>query len=129
LNGVVFGDSRELYIQIGGNTNGGVPGAISGSLLQKDNYYSSATLIAYVNKPGFNGTVTYDADDDGKPKGGSGIEFFCVGNRNPFGIALHSNGYLYDTDNGPNRGYGKCSLNIFESKTGHFHFISVLFIS
>lgn len=107
VNGIVFGDSRELYIQIGGNTNGGVPGRISASQLQKDNYYSAATLVAYIHEPGFNGTITYDAEDDGTPNGGSGIEIFCSGNRNAFGIALHSNGHLYNTDNGPNTGYGK----------------------
>jgi glucose/arabinose dehydrogenase len=107
LNGMVFGDMRELYFQIGGNTNGGLPGKISGSLLQKDNYYSSATLVAYIYRDSFNGTITYDALDDGKPNGGSGIEIFCSGNRNPFGITLHSNGYMYDTDNGPNFGYGR----------------------
>jgi glucose/arabinose dehydrogenase len=107
LNGIVFGDSRELYIPIGSNTNGGVPGRISSSQLQKENYYSAAVLVAYIHKPGFNGTITYDSDDDGTPVGGSGIEIFTSGNRNAFGIMLHSNGYLYVSDNGPNLGYGK----------------------
>lgn len=78
--------------------------------MQKENYYSAAVLVAYINKPGFNGTITYDADDDGTPVGGSGVEIFTSGNRNAFGITLHSNGNLYVTDNGPNLGYGKCSM-------------------
>lgn len=107
LNGLEFSDARELYFTIGGNTNGGLPGKISGSLLQKENYYSAATLVAAIHEPGFDGTITYDAFDDGKPNGGSGIEIFCSGTRNSFGLTLHSNGYLYATDNGPNFGYGK----------------------
>jgi glucose/arabinose dehydrogenase len=116
INGIEFGDSRELYIQLGGNTNGGVPGRISGSFIQKDNYYSSATLVANIHKSGFNGTLTYDADNDGNPNGVSGIEFFCVGNRNPFGMTLHSNGYLYGTDNGPNTGYGEFNYLQFNTR-------------
>ena len=108
VNGLVFGDRGELYIQVGGNTNGGVPGKISGTQLQKDNYYSSATLVAHIYDSNFNGTITYDAIDDGTPIRGTGIEIFCSGNRNPFGIVLHSNGYLYGTDNGSNNGWGKC---------------------
>ena len=106
MNGLEFTDTRELIFTIGGNTNGGIPGKISGSLLQKENYYSAATLVASIHKPGFDGRITYDALDDGKPNGGSGIDFFCTGTRNTFGIALHSNGYLYSTDNSPNTGYG-----------------------
>jgi IPT/TIG domain/Glucose / Sorbosone dehydrogenase len=73
---------------------------------KKDNYYSSATLVAHLADPLFNGRITYDADDDGTPNGGYGIEVFAAGTRNPFGIVLHSNGNLYATDNGPNLGYG-----------------------
>lgn len=54
----------------------------------------------------FQGTITYDAPDNGTPNGGRGIEIFAAGTRNPFGLVLHSNGFLYGTDNGPNGGYG-----------------------
>jgi large repetitive protein len=83
-----------------------MPGQLSGSLLQKENYYSAATLVAYVKDPSFDGIITYDAEDDGAPISGTGIEIFSSGTRNPFGIVLHSNGNLYGTDNGPNLGYG-----------------------
>jgi hypothetical protein len=62
--------------------------------------------VAFIKDPKFDGVITYDADDDGTPISGIGIEIFCSGLRNPFGITLHSNGYLYGTDNGPNLGYG-----------------------
>lgn len=106
INGIEFGDSGELYIQIGSNTNGGVPGPLTGKQLQKENYYNAATLVANLADPSFNGAITYDALDNGTPNGGHGIEVFAAGSRNPFGITLHSNGYLYGTDNGPNTGYG-----------------------
>lgn len=54
----------------------------------------------------FNGFIEYDKPDDGVPIT-AGVEVFASGERNPFGICLHSNGYLYGTDNGPNLGYGE----------------------
>jgi glucose/arabinose dehydrogenase len=96
-----------LYIQIGSNTNGGVPGPLSGSQIQLENYYSAATIVAYLADPLFDGTITYDAPDNGTPNGGHGIEIFAAGQRNPYDLVLHSNGYIYGTDNGPNLGYGK----------------------
>jgi hypothetical protein len=53
VNGLEFGDAGELYIQIGSNTNGGIPGPLTGKQLQKDNYYSSATVVAYLADPLF----------------------------------------------------------------------------
>jgi hypothetical protein len=78
-----------------------VPRKISGSQLQKENYLkdiiffkdiSAATLVAYIHDPSFNGTITYDALDDGAPNSRSEVEIYCSGNRNNFGIVLHSNG-------------------------------------
>ena len=51
---------------------------------------------------GFTGEITYDAPDDGVPNSDCGVEVWAAGQRNPFGIVLHSNGNLYGTDNGPN---------------------------
>jgi glucose/arabinose dehydrogenase len=110
VNGLEFGDNGELYIQIGGNTNAGIPGPMSGSQLQKENVLSAATLVAYLSHPKFDGRLRYDAPDDGNLVGGFGVEVFASGNRNPYGIMLHSNGYLYGTDNGMNDGYGAIQL-------------------
>jgi hypothetical protein len=79
-----------MYIQIGSNTNGGEPGQLTGDQIQKENYYSAATIVAYMGDPLFDGTITYDATDDGTPNGGHGIEVFAPGNRNPFGITLRT---------------------------------------
>lgn len=107
LNGLTFGDNGEMYIQVGSNTNGGLAGPLSGSQLQKENYFSSSTVVAELSDPQFDGIISYDKDDDGKPVSGRGIEVYAPGVRNSFSMVLHSNGYLYGTDNGPNAGYGK----------------------
>lgn len=110
LNGLQFGDNGELYITVGGNTNAGIPGAMTSTLQQKENVLSAAVLVAYVNRPDFDGKLTYDAPDDGNLVGGNGVELFSVGFRNPFGLIQHSNGHLYTNDNGPNLDFGDIML-------------------
>lgn len=106
VNGLEFGNNGELYIQIGGNTNGGIPGRLSSTQKQKDSFLSAATLVAHVSKPNFNGALTYTAEDDGDLNAGYDVKIFATGSRNPVGIVLHSNGKLYGTDNGPDLKYG-----------------------
>lgn len=109
VNGIYFGNNGELYINVGSNTNGGIPGELSRNLLMSENYFSAAILVANMGRPSFNGFITYDAKNDGNPVSGvgqNGVEVFASGLRNPFGITLHSNGNLYATENGPNPGFG-----------------------
>jgi glucose/arabinose dehydrogenase len=110
VNGLFFGNNGDLYIQIGGNTNAGVPGALSGSGIQQDNVLGSATLVAHVKMPNFNGALSYDSAT-GALLAGSHVEVYSSGERNPFGIVQHSNGNLYGTDNGPNGGFGQKSTS------------------
>lgn len=77
----------------------------------KENVLSAATLVAYISRPNFDGNIQYDAPDDGKQSGGWDVEVFASGLRNPYGLVMHSNGYLYGTDNGPNLGYGDILLS------------------
>ena len=70
-----------------------------------ENYFSAATVVAYLADPKFNGNIVYNAENDGIPDLTKGVEVWTSGERNPFGITLHSNGNLYGTDNGPNFGY------------------------
>ena len=96
VNGLVFGDRGELYINVGSNTNAGIPGPLSSSGKQKDAFHSGATLVAYLNRPNFQGKIELDENGDIKnPE--IDVELFAVGLRNPYGIVLHSNGYLYAT--------------------------------
>ena len=106
MNQIEFGNNGELYINVGSNTNGGEPGALSSSGTQKENFFSAATVVARLSLPTFNGAIQYDALDDGNPINSVGVEVFAHGMRNPFGIAIHSNGKLYATCSGPNVGYG-----------------------
>jgi hypothetical protein len=106
VNQIEFGNKGELYINVGSNTNGGLPGKLSGSGQLKENYFSAATLVADLSSATFDGYIDYDALDDGSPINYSGISVYASGLRNPFGLTMHSNGNLYGTDNGPNAGYG-----------------------
>jgi glucose/arabinose dehydrogenase len=116
VNSIVFGNYGELYIAVGGNTNGGRPGKLSNSGVQKESYLSASIVRANIRDPNFNGTITYTTDDDGDIIA-NGIEVFAHGIRNPFGLMIHSNNNLYATDNGPNVGYGNmltgCGPNEF----------------
>jgi len=70
-----------------------------------ENYFSAATVVAFTADPSFDGDIVYNAEDNGIPNLTKGVEIWAAGERNPFGITLHSNGMLYGTDNGPNLGY------------------------
>ena len=109
VNGILFDDQGDLYIQVGGNTNAGVPGELSGSGVQDENVMGAATLVARLSDPDFKGEIEYDPSGFVIP--GSGVDVFATGQRNSFGIVLHSNGRLYATDNGPNKKYGKKSTS------------------
>jgi glucose/arabinose dehydrogenase len=98
INGIEFDNDGNLLIQVGGNTNAGVPGALSSSGLQQEDALSAATLIARnVKSPNFDGIVKYDGTQTRNQVSGFGVEVFCSGLRNPFDLVLHSNGKLYST--------------------------------
>lgn len=111
VNGLEFGDNGELYIQVAGSTNSGVPGPLSSTKLLKDNVLSGATLVAHIKRSGFTGRLRYDALDDGNLLPDSGVEIFAYGLRNSYSLTLHSNGKLYGTDNGPDRNFGSRSTS------------------
>ena len=110
MNQIQFGSNGELYVNVGSNTNGGVPSRLSGSGKMKENYFSASTLVIDLSHPSFDGFIEYDAPDDGSPINFKGVSVFASGLRNPFGLTMHSNGNLYATDNGPNSGYGKMKI-------------------
>ena len=110
VNGIVFGDNGEIYIQVPGNTNAGIPGTLSSRKQLEEEILSASTVVASnVNSPSFDGHITYDSDDN--QISGFDVRIFAAGQRNSYGIVLHSNGFLYATDNGANRGYGKSSVS------------------
>lgn len=121
VNGLEFDNDGKLHIQVGGFTNAGVvhtstptDGAKFAGKLGGlgPNPLSGASLIADVNKPGFNGKITYsDSNPDVAEQTGGDVEVFSPGFRNSFGITIHSNGYLYATDNGASPDFGDRSLS------------------
>eukprot|EP00737_Agarophyton_chilense_P002020 gb/GEZJ01002285.1/.p1 GENE.gb/GEZJ01002285.1/~~gb/GEZJ01002285.1/.p1 ORF type:complete len:884 (-),score=118.94 gb/GEZJ01002285.1/:373-3024(-) len=112
VNGLVFDDDGKLHIQIGGFTNAGLNDASSRLGGFDENPLSGGSLVADVNKPGFNGNVEYDTDDPAKATQIKGdVSVFSPGWRNSFGINIHSNGQLYATDNGASAGFGDKSIS------------------
>lgn len=113
VNNMVFDNYGNLYIQIGGSTNAGVskPNDLVGGV--KESELSSATIVAYLREPGFNGTIRYDQyKDPGTAKVltlKKFIQGFAYGFRNSFGAVFHTSGNIFATDNGPNVGYGPTS--------------------
>jgi hypothetical protein len=77
LNSILFGDNGELYINIGSNTNGGVPGRISRSGQLIESFFSASIVVARLALPTFNGAIQYDAPNDGNPTNWS--RSFCTG--------------------------------------------------
>lgn len=65
-----------------------------------------------IHSPDFDGAITYD--EEGNQISGHDVIVFAPGQRNSYGIVLHSNGFLYATDNGPNGGFGDKSVSCTE---------------
>lgn len=114
VNSLVWDNDGNLYAQVGGFTNAGhsVPGDLMGGI--PESVLSGATIIIHLREPGFDGQVKYDQyEDPGSAKKISSdkfVEGFAYGFRNSYGSTFHSNGLIYATDNGPNKGYGKRSV-------------------
>lgn len=90
---------------------------------------SAAILIADVNKPGFDGAITYDQTEEeltSTQTGGFDVKLFAVGLRSSFGSAIHTNGEWYATDNGPNETFGNLALGCNNSRFSSGHGDKVL---
>ena len=122
VNGIEFDDNGDLLIAVGGNTNAGVMTLPMGDLPASP--HSGAILKAFTSRAGFDGAVTLldrqtlQVIDDQRygeaaiAAPGIMVEVFASGMRNAFDLLLHSNGYIYATDNGPNSGYGPASTGL-----------------
>lgn len=120
VNGILFLNSGDMLINVGGDTNAGIPNPKLGGLT--DGPLSSAILIAPVKKAGFDGNIKYEFIEgvsppeedpmDGRNRAfvqvASGdVSVYAPGLRNPFGIALCAHDLsIYATDNGPNKNFG-----------------------
>jgi glucose/arabinose dehydrogenase len=100
-NGLAFDGLGRLLIAQGSSTDAGVD---TGSFWP-ETPLSAAILIADVHAPGFNGAITYNpsgspTNDNVNQVGGTDLSVFAPGTRNPYDLVVHSNGYVYATDNG-----------------------------
>lgn len=122
VNGMLFDDNGDLLICVGGNTNAGVKWPLIGDVPESP--LSGAIVRARLSDPGFNGTILYEdsvtsvlVDDQVYGEqvdvaDGVDVEVYASGFRNALDLVLHTNGYIYATDNGPNSGYGPASTGM-----------------
>lgn len=85
---------------------------------------SAAMLVAYINRPNFDGAITYSQTEDqdtADQTGGWDVEIFATGIRSAFGGVLHTNGEQYVTDNGPNAEFGDASASCTSVVPGGTH--------
>lgn len=111
-NGLAFGPDGRLYVAQGSTTNAGVINSAGGLFQREEAPTSAAILVADVNAPGFNGAITYSPANTYSTsvvQTGGDVEVYASGLRNPYDVVFHSNGRFYNTDNGPNGGYGEGS--------------------
>ncbi len=129
VNGLTFDNQGNLYIAVGGNTNGGVPNSSIGGLPESP--FTAAILKADITKANFNGQIeyvlppdfeppsglTFDAEDsqvfgdEAKVASGVDVSVYASGIRNPYDVVYTTKGILYATDNGHNKGFGSLSTS------------------
>ncbi len=118
VNGMSFDSQGNLYIAVGSSTNAGVskPDDALGGV--PDSPLSASIVVAYLSKPGFNGTVLYDQyDNPGTAHQISGdVEVFASGVRNTYDLIHHSSGEIYASSNSANFGFGAMSTSCTTEK-------------
>jgi len=122
INGMFVDDNGDLLLCSGSNTNAGIKWPTSGDVPESP--LSAALLKICISRPGFNGNIQYEDSVTGSlvvdqvlgeqvdVVSGVDVEVYAPGLRNSLDLVLHSNGYLYATDNGPNNNYGPASLSM-----------------
>lgn len=122
VNGLLFDDNGDLLLCVGGNTNAGVQKPLLGDIPESP--LSGAIIRARLSKPGFNGMLLYRDSATGvfvddqvfgeqvDVDAGIDLEVYAAGFRNSVDLLLHTNGFVFATDNGPNPGYGVGSTGL-----------------
>lgn len=83
-----------------------MPGALSQSYLQKENYLSAATRIARgVTSNSFDGAIEYDVD--GNMIAGFDVQVYAADLRNPFDVRSKSREFLWRL---PKSAYSHCRI-------------------
>ena len=122
IDGMTFDENGDLLLSVGGTTNAGVEWPLLGDVPESP--LSGAILRASISRPGFNGAIQYVDSVTQAPVvdqvlgggvdvvDGVDVEVLASGMRHAYDLVLHTNGYLYSTDNGPNSGYGPASTGL-----------------
>ena len=112
-NALAFGPDGRLYVAQGSTTNAGVVNPQAGLFQREEVPTSAAILVADLAAAGFDGNLEYEPHDtygtDVVLTNGD-VAIYASGLRNPYDMIFHSNGKFYNTDNGPNSGYGPSSV-------------------
>lgn len=116
VNQLLFTQTGDLIIAVGGNTNMGLPNSKLGSLW--DSHFSAAILIARLSKSTFNGKIPYTTPENlrtARPTDGfTDVALYSTGFRNPFSMSMSRSGKIYVADMGPNKGFGDASASCDE---------------
>ena len=128
INGLEFDNNGDLYIAVGGNTNAGITDDSIGGL--DESPFTAAIVKAEITKPDFNGQIEYELPAGFQPpagvtleeaaqsqvfggeanvKSGVDVEVYSAGFRNPFDLALTTQGQFFATENGANPNFGDIS--------------------
>eukprot|EP00178_Gracilaria_changii_P027565 TRINITY_DN88_c0_g1_i1.p1 TRINITY_DN88_c0_g1~~TRINITY_DN88_c0_g1_i1.p1 ORF type:complete len:1061 (+),score=165.22 TRINITY_DN88_c0_g1_i1:929-4111(+) len=111
VNQLLFTQSGDLLIAVGGFTNAGLPHYKLGNYWETT--LSGTVLIAKLSKGAqFNGNIEYsNADVPRLSQQISGdVSIYSSGLRNLFGMAMASSGHVYGVDQGPNCEFGHASI-------------------
>ncbi|MEX0786739.1 MAG: PQQ-dependent sugar dehydrogenase [Dehalococcoidia bacterium] len=117
-NGIAFDADGRLYIAQGGTTNAGIP---SDRHSRPETPLSSAVLIADLTEPSFDGVITYEPPNEASSEVaqiGGDVRVYAAGLRNAYDLVVHSNGWIYATDNGSNAADGKRSTGCGSDDAG-----------
>jgi glucose/arabinose dehydrogenase len=107
-NGLAFDEDGRLFIAQGSSSDTGLPDAPGDVTYWPETPLSGAILVADIHAPGFDGNLLYSEPgppaDDALDLVSGDVSVFAAGTRNPYDLVLHSNGYVYATDNGATGG-------------------------
>ncbi|OGO49685.1 MAG: hypothetical protein A2148_00495 [Chloroflexi bacterium RBG_16_68_14] len=103
-NGLAFDGGGRLLIAQGSSSDAGIADPPGPEEYWPETPLSAAILVVDIHAPGFDGKISYDpagppADDAVEQVSGD-VAVYASGLRNPYDLVVHSNGYIYATDNG-----------------------------
>ncbi|CAN8070655.1 unnamed protein product [Agarophyton chilense] len=110
VNQVLFTQSGDLLIAVGGFTNAGLPQYKLGNFWE--NPLSAALVVAKLSKGGqFDGNIQYSNPDVPRlsQQISGDVSIYSPGLRNLFGMAMAGSGNIYGVDQGPNCDFGDTS--------------------